>query len=261
METGKPDEVGEVGQEAIGALILDRPEGGLLGRLVGVALAVCYGWASGSLTSRLVEDYGWIKDEAEFASAFFTFLCLTPAFFLLSKFFEKSSSFLIITRGTENFTPTNQSFHIGGETTLRAKPTSLFNRMMYSLLVVGLGMGAFCIDFWIVQIWLLLLLLGVLVAPLYLVVSNFPVLFKADDQIIALRSNSLEWKDVQTVKAEHIIGPFGNFSVVKLTFIGEDGRRIGRISLPGDKVTVLTERELLVFFARVLGQRVLPVAP
>jgi hypothetical protein len=257
MENLKPDEVGVMGEEAIESVSLPRPEGasGCLLFLLLVPLYLYIFWAIETVEEWTLKQLQWPPQQAEALSLFLGLASLLGIYIVALSIRRYSPLKLHIEKGNQAFVAADEHFEIwsGSHLFVRAIPPFIW-----------LLMGIWLI--WVGEIATLrhYRFFGLLIcshALLFQVRPIFYPLLIADEKGVRLASRFVGWEQIQSIEVEHLTNLDGGFSAVRITVIGTDGRRRGRVSLAKENLSAVEEKDLLIFFARRLGRRVLPVAP
>lgn len=266
MEVGKPDEIGEVGEEALGTVSLPRPEGSLLSLMPLYLWVVVSTAFSGELQGFLESKWEWTKSGA-YAGAFSLNVLSIFTLVLILQFLRHQFQpiRLQIVRGSSRSFPEDEYYEIWSH------PNFFVRAFQRCLLVLG-AIGATLLLLWgnpwagpdqeyVSQIVGLLCLLSCLFIAFKLQGTLSQPLLAADARAVTLRSHAVKWERVQAVEIEHLTDVEGSFNAVKITLRDENKKKLGGVSIPAKSLSSTKENELLEFFAKVLGRRVLPVAP
>lgn len=273
MEIGKPDQVRKVGEEAIGALSLPRPDGeaiesvslprpegasGCALFLLLTLLTIYFFWVLDYLEVLMTQKLLWRPEIAERAALLLGVACLAGV--LLVGFTvrrHRPPIKLRIEKRSRSFASGEEQFEIWNG-------MNVFTRALSSLFWVFIGL---CL-FWLVvleNLWSERLsgLIGLLMCG-YMIFSQMRLIFSpllaANSEGISLIGRFIAWEQIQSIEVEHTTNFDGGFNSVKFTLVEMNGRKIGRVKLAKGILSATQEKELLEFFARRLGRRVLPVA-
>lgn len=260
MEAGKPDEIGEVGQEAVGPLNLPRPAGGGCGQF----LVFPFFWGAATFfvigfKAPLMEAFGWSQKEVGNVAAIAQLLMVTAFSGALHWHFNRSIPPLEIARGiAENLIPTSESLQLLHRNTTRSR----------TIPVIALGLG--CLAFawsalesegWSNRLFPMLgsASFGVLCWHLWRNLPD-PLLFLSGDSA-TIRGRKISWRQVQSVEIKHQLDFSGAFTAVCLTFFDARRRKISRVWLPKDECDSMQEEAIVEFIVARLGRRFERLAP
>jgi hypothetical protein len=267
METREPDQAREVGEEAVGPLVLEplvlsRPEGGGIPWLF-LGILTLSTFAAIKLLDAFPVDLWFNKREQDLL---YTCLRFLPAFFVQWLVWRKRSKepdlHFVIERGDEEDLPSQAPLILENDSEIQ--PTRDHRFLAQTLCWVGVGT---CIGFltWseacdikVLCAAFLVLILGYVLGP---VRFWFSQLLTITNSALVVDLRELEWQQIERVEISHLLNFELSFNAVQLTFRGKDKTKIAQVTLPKDQCNEENEKLLLKFIGQVLGRRIKTIAP
>lgn len=255
METRESDQVGEVGEEDIRALILSRSEPKFF---VSCIFAGLYGLICGTIQGSLKKQYGWSSVDASLIVNSIGF-CVLLALVRIPEHSWRSADrpALHLERGSSQIIESNQRFEIwvNPSPAMRWYRVAITAALMVFFIYLAAGSPsrfAMVIN---------ALLVGVCAIWVFICSKQcFSPLLWTDSKSVNFPSRSLEWSLIHSIDAEHVSIWLEGFTSIRLTFRDRRGRKLHRVRLPKSSLSITQERAFLEFMARILGREVKPVA-
>jgi hypothetical protein len=258
MEIRESDEVGEVGEEAVGPLMLSRPERGVFSTYFTAIAVGTFSGLAGWLKTPARHLAGRDEELAQDATQLLL-TCLMILLLLVPRWIRnwRNPLRLLIRRSQNQQVKDQRSFEFW------SSPLAPIRWVQFLLGVVIPALGICLLvsgKNFIGQIAGSLFLVFGLYMSFRLWEFIFHPMLRVDAQKLEVGGRSIDWREVQAVEVVHSLESFGGFEATELTFIGQNERKLGHVRLSADVCDMIQENNLLEFIAQILGWKVKPVA-
>lgn len=269
METGKPDEVGEVGKNAVGPLNLSRPKGGSSGCLgiVGIGIlcgtfAILLETAKQAWAPKISAFDGRSASQAQSGTELLAWTLGLLIFLGVSKVLshKKSSApglnLILENRGIRNNIP-GQQFVIWSGISRRGR---LLN--VGAVFLAGIGALIFALfqKFWLEK--LIFSGVAVLISGYGFSKAKYIAkpLLNVSVEGVQVGDLKINWSQIQLVEIAHIVNGGGAYVGTRWKFSAMQGELLAQVTIPESRCLQFREEQILEFVARLLGNEVSPVA-